>query len=92
MIKEISVDFDMVNIECENFEKASKLKDDKLIDLEKAYQEISTAYEQLFVQNDVLSKEKIVLNDRIIKLEKYAADFENYKKGKILHKISKITK
>lgn len=85
MIKEISVDFDLVNSECENFEKASKLKDDKLIDLEKSYQEIFIAYEKLLDQNDVLLKEKNALTDRIFRLEIYIADFEKIKEGIILH-------
>lgn len=83
LIKEISVDFDLVNSECENFEKASKLKDDKLIDLEKAFQEINTDYDKLLVQNDVLLKQKNDLINRIVKLENYVADLENIKKSKL---------
>lgn len=74
----------MVNNECENFEKTSKLKEDKLLDLENAYQDLYTAYDKLFVQNEAFSKEKTDLIDKIHKLEHYISELENMKESKIL--------
>lgn len=72
-----------MNNEYENFEKTTKLKEDKLYDLENAYQDLYTAYDKLLVQNETLSREKTDMNEKILKLEHYISDLEILKEGKV---------